>query len=95
VNDDESEGTKVNVRYDQQAVNGARERARPISPVDRATVTDLGAVCGSHLWRVVERPSRTEWMIVDPRGRIRCFGDLVTLRQVVARLNESGVVPAT
>jgi hypothetical protein len=32
-------------------------------------------------------------MLVDPRGRIRCFGDLVTLRQVVTRLNVSGVVP--
>jgi hypothetical protein len=54
---------------------------------------DLGAVYVSHLWRVVERPHRTEWMLVDPRGRIRCFGDLVTLRQVASRLNGSGVTP--
>jgi hypothetical protein len=45
------------------------------------------------LWRVVERPHRNDWMLVDPRGRIRCFGDLVTLRQVAMRLNGSGVVP--
>jgi hypothetical protein len=32
-------------------------------------------------------------MLVDPRGRIRCFGDLVTLRQVASRLNGSGVTP--
>jgi hypothetical protein len=93
VNDDESEGIKVNVRYDRQAVNGANEGARPTPPVDRTREMDLGAVCGSHLWRVVERPHQTEWMLVDPRGRIRCFGDLVTLRQVVTRLNVSGVVP--
>jgi hypothetical protein len=32
-------------------------------------------------------------MLVDPRGRIRCFGDLVTLRQVASRLNGLGVMP--
>jgi hypothetical protein len=32
-------------------------------------------------------------MLLDPRGRIRCFGDLATLRQVASRLNGSGVVP--
>jgi hypothetical protein len=54
---------------------------------------DLGAVCVSPLWRVVERPHWSEWMLVDPRGRIRCFGDLVTLRQVASRLNGAGVTP--
>ena len=90
---DVSEGTKVKVRYDQQAVSGAHEGARPTPPVDRARETDLRAVCICPLWRVVERPHRTEWMLVDPRGRIRCFGDLVTLRQVASRLNGSGVTP--
>jgi hypothetical protein len=54
---------------------------------------DLGGVSVSAVWRVVERPHWNEWMLVDPRGRIRCFGDLVTLRQVASRLNGSGVVP--
>ena len=81
--------------YDQQAAHAAHRGARLTLPVDRAREVDLEAVCVCALWRVVERPHRTEWMLVDPRGRIRCFGDLVTLRQVVARLNESGVVPAT
>jgi hypothetical protein len=93
VNDDESEGTKVNVSYDRQAGNRVHEDARPAPPVDRAREMDRGAVCVSPLWRVVERPHRTEWMLVDPHGRIRCFGDLVTLRQVASRLNGSGVTP--
>jgi hypothetical protein len=93
VNDDESEGTTVNVSYDRQAGNGVHEDLCPTPPVDRARAMDPGAVCVSDLWRVVERPQRTEWMLVDPRGRIRCFGDLVTLRQVASRLNGSGVTP--
>ena len=94
VNDDESEGTKVNVSYDRQALNGAHRGARLTPPPrDREGEMDLGAVCVSPLWRVVERPHRTEWMLVDPRGRIRCFGDLVTLRHVASRLNGSGVTP--
>jgi hypothetical protein len=93
VNDGESEGPKVNVSYDREAGNGVHEDARPTRPVDRVRAMDLGAVCVSPLWRVMERPHRTEWMLVDPRGRIRCFGDLVTLRQVASRLNRSGVKP--
>jgi hypothetical protein len=93
VNGDESEGTKVNVSYDRQAGNRVHEHARPTPPVDRAREMDPGAACVSTLWRVVERPHRTEWMLVDPRGRIRCFGDLVTLRQVASHLNGSGVTP--
>jgi hypothetical protein len=54
---------------------------------------DLEAVNVSPLWHVVVRPHQTDWMLVDPRGRIRCFGDLATLRQVAMRLNGSGVVP--
>ena len=83
----------MKVRCDQHAAHGAHEGARPTPPVDRAREMDLEAVNVSPLWRVVERPHRTEWMLVDPRGRIRCFGDLVTLRQVVTRLNVLGVVP--
>jgi hypothetical protein len=83
----------VNVSYDRQAGNGVNEDARPTPPVDRAREMDPGAVCVSPLWRVVERPHRTEWMLVDPHGRIRCFGDLVTLRQVASRLNGLGVTP--
>jgi hypothetical protein len=90
---DEGEGTKVKGRYDHQAVKGAHEGARPTPPVDRAREMDLRAVCVSPLWRVVERPHRNEGMLVDPRGRIRCFGDLARLRQVVTRLNGSGVTP--
>ena len=93
MNDDESEGTKVNVSYDRQAGNRVHENARPTPPVDRAREMDPGAAYVSTLWRVVERPHRTEWMLVDPRGRIRCFGDLVTLRQVAWHLNGSGVAP--
>jgi hypothetical protein len=93
VNDDESEGTTVNVSYNQQAVNGAYGGARPAPPIDREGEMDLGAVCVSPVWHVVERPHRTEWMLVDPRGRIRCFGDLVTLRQVASHLNRLGVTP--
>ena len=93
MNDDENEGTTVNVSYDRQALKGAHGDARPTPPIDREGEMDLGAVCVSPLWRVVERPYRTEWMLVDPHGRIRCFGDLVTLRQVASRLNGLGVTP--
>ena len=83
----------MNVSYDRQALKGAHGDARPTPPIDREGEMDLGAVCVSPLWRVVERPYRTEWMLVDPHGRIRCFGDLVTLRQVASRLNGLGVTP--
>jgi hypothetical protein len=93
-NDDETEGTTVNVSYDRQALNGAHRGARLTPPPrDREGEMDLGAVCVSPLWHVVERPHRTGWMLVDPRGRIRCFGDLVTLGQVASRLNGLGVMP--
>ena len=83
----------MKVTYDQQALNGAHRGARPTPPIDREGEMDLGVVCVSRLWRVVERPHRTEWMLVDPRGRTRCFGDLVTLRQVASHLNRLGVTP--
>jgi hypothetical protein len=54
---------------------------------------DLEAMSVSSLWRVVARPHQTDWMLVDPHGRIRCFGGLATLRQVATRLNGSGLVP--
>ena len=83
----------MKVTYDQQALNGAHRGARPTPPIDREGEIDLEVVCVSPLWRVVERPHWTGWMLVDPRGHIRCFGDLVRLRQVASRLNGLGVTP--
>jgi hypothetical protein len=83
----------VNVSWDRQAVNGGHSGAHLTRPIDREGPMDLGAVRVSPVWHVVERPHRTEWMLVDPRGRIRCFGDLVTLRQVALHLNRLGVTP--
>ena len=95
VNDDASKGPQVNVSYDCAAGNGGHADTRPTPWVERARERDVSAVCISPLWRVVERPHRTEWMLVDPRGHIRCFGDLVRLRQVALRLNGAGVMPVT